>query len=557
MMKKLLISLVAFISVAGIAQTAPGFTISNASGSNSITCANPSLHYHATGSPNLSYVWASSTTTLSGSSVTINSPGTYTVTANDSLNVSSQVIVVGINTIAPISSLNPTLATITCNLNSAVTFTGSSNVPNCTHFFSAPQGGTAIYYNNTSLYTPFAPGTYTYILEDNSNGCKTIKTFAINSNTSHPTFSLVSPQSFTLGCGSKSVAVISIVNGSSTNSLQIPTGGPVSYSIVSQFASPVLPTGTLSGISNYTLANSGSWTVVVRDNVSGCDSRIPFSVIQTTNTPNLQVSVPQQVLDCNTSSITLKASSSTPNVSYTWSFPGTPGNSPFDTLVVKTVTSSPTTSIIANYTILISDNNNTCKTFSVIPIYQNIYEPQTQISSGGNSTITCQTPTILLTNISASGIPQNSGFPVTAPVIGLLWEGPAPLLPVSLSTSYTANISGIYTLTAKDLNNGCVASNTFQIYGDCNLVGIEKSISLSNSFKIYPNPNNGEFTINNITANQNLKVRIFNALGELIKSEMINSEMIKINLQRENKGVYVLQIIENESVILSKKILIQ
>lgn len=556
-MKNLLISFVALISVAGIAQTAPGFTISNTSGSNSITCANPAINYLATGAPNLSYVWASSTTTLSGSSVTINSPGTYTVTANDSLNVSSQVIAVGINTIAPISALNPTIATITCNLNSAVTFTGSSNVPNCTHYFSAPQGATANYYNVTSLYTPFAPGTYTYILEDNSNGCKTIKTFAINSNTSHPTFNLFSPQSFTLGCGSKSVAVVSIVNASTTNSLQIPTGGPVSYSIVSQFASSVSATGTLSGISNYTLANSGSWTVVVRDNVNYCDSRIPFTVLQNTNTPNIQVSVPQQVLDCNTSSITLKASSSAPNVSYNWTFPGTPGNNPFDTLVVKTVTSSPTASIVANYSISISDNSSTCKTFSVIPIYQNIYKPKTQISSGGNSTITCQTPTIMLTNVSTTGIPPSTGFSITAPVIGLLWEGPAPLLPASLSTTYIANISGIYTLTAKDLNNGCVASNTFQIYGDCNLVGIEKSISLSNSFKIYPNPNNGEFTINNTTANQNLKVHLYNALGELIKSEIINSEVIKINLQHENKGIYVLQIIENESVILSKKILIQ
>ena len=67
----------------------------------------------------------------------------------------------------------------------------------------------------------------------------------------------------------------------------------------------------------------------------------------------------------------------------------------------------------------------------------------------------------MLTNISISQIvPNGPILPPSQPVIGYYWQGPSPQDPLPLSTTYIAGISGVYTLTAKDLNNGCVATAT-------------------------------------------------------------------------------------------------
>ena len=65
----------------------------------------------------------------------------------------------------------------------------------------------------------------------------------------------------------------------------------------------------------------------------------------------------------------------------------------------------------------------------------------------------------MLTNQSTSN--QSPAFgPVAYPVIALLWEGPTPQLPLQVSSTYLAAMPGTYTMTAKDLNNGCMAVGT-------------------------------------------------------------------------------------------------
>jgi hypothetical protein len=103
--------------------------------------------------------------------------------------------------------------------------------------------------------------------------------------------------------------------------------------------------------------------------------------------------------------------------------------------------------------------DNLCETKTVIPMYQNLFAPNAAISSFTNA-ITCITPTIVLSNLSTSGIPPGSIFPNSSAVIGFNWFGPAPQASLSISTTYTAATAGVYTLIAKDLNNGCTSSVT-------------------------------------------------------------------------------------------------
>jgi len=94
---------------------------------------------------------------------------------------------------------------------------------------------------------------------------------------------------------------------------------------------------------------------------------------------------------------------------------------------------------------------------------QNVFPPKTAISNGGLNEITCSTASIVLTNQSSTGIPPGSGYPTTEVVQAYIWFGPSPQEPLQLSTTYTAQVVGIYTLIARDLNNFCTAPGTITI----------------------------------------------------------------------------------------------
>jgi gliding motility-associated-like protein len=66
----------------------------------------------------------------------------------------------------------------------------------------------------------------------------------------------------------------------------------------------------------------------------------------------------------------------------------------------------------------------------------------------------------MLSNQSVSNIPPNTIFPTGNQVIGLLWEGPSPQDPASNQSTYLGFMVGTYTMTARDLGNGCTSVTT-------------------------------------------------------------------------------------------------
>lgn len=274
---------------------------------------------------------------------------------------------------------------------------------------------------------------------------------------SGPIFSVISPQSFTLGCNSKSLCTISIINAATS-----PTpGGAVSYSLIAPGNPTVLPSGSLSLNNVYTVSTSGIWSIVVRDNTTSCDTWSTITITSNTALPVIgTVSASQNPLNCSTPSTTLQATTN-PGMSYVWYFNNIPGSLQSNSISVVTVTAAPTMTLIDSYTLVVTDYNNTCQSFSVIPIYQNLFPPTASISAGGGS-LNCSTSTLVLTNQSTTGIPVGP-FPTNQPVVGLLWEGPAPQVNSALSSTYLAQTAGVYTMTAKDMNNGCIQSTTYTV----------------------------------------------------------------------------------------------
>jgi len=453
----------------------PVFNITPPGGNYLITCLQPSIEI-TLNPPTNNYTCTNGVSAqIIGSSAVFtptNAFGNWTVIAQHPTSgcISTQTFAINVNTVVPGSTVTPLFQNITCTLTSVSLVTAFSNPTiNITHSWIAPQGATLTANTASAGFLPGGPGIYTHCITNDANGCSTCKTFTVTSSSGFPTYSVSSPQNFTLGCNSKSMAVISI-DGADTSPIG---GGPVSYTIIGPPTSTFVPTGTLSTQSVYSVTAPGTWTIITKDNTNFCETRVQQSVLQNTFSPQISAIVPQHILTCYTPSIILEGQSTTPNVSYNWSFPGNPGNVNGNTVSVVSNSAASTNTALANYTLTIVDNNNTCVSSTVVPMLQNLFKPNAVIV-GGNQ-ITCNTATVVLTNFSNSNIPPVFG-PLAAPVIALLWEGPTPQVPLQVTTTYVGSMPGTYTMTAKDLNNGCIAIATKTV----------------DDFRDYPNVNRPE-----------------------------------------------------------------
>ncbi|MEY5048328.1 MAG: hypothetical protein RLZZ175_1687 [Bacteroidota bacterium] len=127
------------------------------------------------------------------------------------------------------------------------------------------------------------------------------------------------------------------------------------------------------------------------------------------------------------------------------------------------------------------------------------------------------------------------------------------------STTNKIGSNGFIKYTIKPLTTLQVdeeIKNTAHIYFDFNeaiitntvntkvfaVVGLENE-STNNLFTIFPNPNNGTFTVN--TNNENCSVEVSNITGEIVYQTALN-ETTKLDLQNLAKGLYLIKVVSNE-----------
>jgi gliding motility-associated-like protein len=444
-------------------QPAPAaFSVTPFGSTHSITCVQQTVNLTAS-NPNLTYTWTGSAfSPVISNSISLTSTHLGLVTLvglNPTTGCSSTHTFQLVQNVAiPSSTLSTNLINITCSQTMAPTLsvTASPSV-NISNLIYSPQGGTFVATSYTTIYNIGGPGVHTCVARDESNGCETVKHFTVNSSDHYPTYNVISPNNFTIGCTTTGIATVNIVDAASTIP---PGGGGTTFTLMAPSSSTVVAPGLLSTNPTWTVNEAGTWTVIVRDNTNQCETKTPISILQNTFTPHIRATAPQDVLDCNTPSVVLVGTSETPNVGYTWSFQGVPGNVQSPTVNVNINLGTPAATLINNYTLTVTDMGNTCRSTTVITMKQNTAPPITSITSQFTPSITCQTPTITLTNQSRTGI---TAFSTVQPISGFLWQGPTPQEPLQVSSSYVAGTAGVYTLTAKDMNNGCVSQGTFNV----------------------------------------------------------------------------------------------
>lgn len=343
------------------------------------------------------------------------------------------------------TSVSPVLQSVTCSLTTIQTVTLQATTANPQFVIKSPNGGVATLTSNPSHYKPIGTGVYNYTVVDISASCSSVGQFTVASSSQFPTFSLTSTNGYTLGCGSKSVDMVSVVN--------VTTSGVPSYTLLSPTSSTVVPNAPLLIQTSYNLTSGGTWTLVVRDNSTGCQSRAPFTVVSNTTAPVLVFAPHQNTLNCLTPTTSLSFTNT--GLSYTWTGGS---NAP-----VLPITTGGFYSVTAQSTI------NGCSSGTYAAISQNTQSPA--VSLEATYTLGCVSGEALITPLNA-----NSGY-------SYVWIN--PLGNIVSGSTLTATIVGGYTVTATNPTNGCIGTNSTTVK-DCNLVGVEElSIDSQEEVKYY------------------------------------------------------------------------
>ncbi|MGV3698204.1 RCC1 domain-containing protein [Flavobacterium sp.] len=108
------------------------------------------------------------------------------------------------------------------------------------------------------------------------------------------------------------------------------------------------------------------------------------------------------------------------------------------------------------------------------------------------------------------------------------------------------------------LGNGTTTNSLTPVLvnGSCQNLSIDQ-INENNTLLIYPNPNNGNFTIDFDSLLGEKKIEIYNILGQIIYNSKVDNEHAVINLSGKPKGIFICRISQGSKIIRTGKIIIE
>jgi len=342
-----------------------------------LTCTTESIILTATATVQgtASYLWSTGATTAS---ISVTTPGSYSVTVTDSDNgcsATSESTIITQDITAPIASVSAETTVLTCATES-ITLTATATVQ-----------GTASYLWSTGATTMSisitTPGSYSVTVTDSENGCSvTSDDVTITQDITAPSAS-VSAATTVLTCVTESITLTATATVQGTASYLWSTGA------------------TTASIA---LTTPGSYSVTVTDSDNGCSITSESVVItQDITAPNVSISAATTILTCNTQSIALTATAEGA-ASYLWSTGAT--------------TASINVTAAGTYTVTVTGSNG-CSATATVTITGNSTQPSVVIT--GNAVLTCttQSATLIATATVSSSIGKKTSisysliFPLT------------------------------------------------------------------------------------------------------------------------------------------------
>ncbi|WP_188363132.1 T9SS type A sorting domain-containing protein [Flavobacterium orientale] len=316
----------------------------NAGADKELTCTVASIALSGSSTtPGATFAWIASNggNIVSGANTatpTVNAAGTYTLTVTNPANgcTATDVALVTINNTPPNANAGADKE-LTCTVTS-IALSGSSTTPGATFAWVASNGGNIVSGANTATPTVNAAGTYTLTVTNPANGCTATDVALVTLNNTPPNANAGADKE--LNCTSKSVSL----SGSST------TPGATFAWVASNGGNIAFGADTATP----TVDAAGTYTLTVTNPDNGCTATDVALVTLNNTPPNANAGDDAQI-SCDTSTVQLSGSSTTVNVSFSWST--LDGN-----IVSGADTATPTVDMEGTYVLTVTDLSNGCTT---------------------------------------------------------------------------------------------------------------------------------------------------------------------------------------------------
>jgi Reelin subrepeat B/Secretion system C-terminal sorting domain len=158
------------------------------------------------------------------------------------------------------------------------------------------------------------------------------------------------------------------------------------------------------------------------------------------------------------------------------------------------------------------------------------------------------TDTVCVTVETAPPIPiisQSWNMLISSSPINNQWYYNSSIIPGATNQTYIATQSGDYQVS---VTNTCgTESSTYNF-----VVGVDEH-SNKNRIQIYPNPNNGKFTVE---GKEMQKIEIYDVSGRIIYQSDVDTEIVEIDLSAYSKGLYHVTI-TTETTLVTKDIVLE
>ncbi|MEZ4941113.1 MAG: HYR domain-containing protein [Saprospiraceae bacterium] len=381
----------------------------SASVSGILTCVNTSVTATATasgGAGSYTYEWSNGNT---GNPTQLTMPGSHNVTVTDANGCTKVAFVnVSSNLVVPNVEAGPN-ASLTCNQPTAIlNGNGSSAGPTFSYLWTASNGGNIVSGANTLTPLVDAAGLYTLVVTNATNGCTSSDNTTVTQGTQPPT-AMTSGDILTCAMATGTVSV-------STNA-----GQPV--------FSWAGPDGFTSMQQNPAVSLTGTYTVTITDQVSGCTNSATATVTENLTAPS--VSATGDTITCAMPSVTISATSGTSGVTYAWTGPNN----------FNSNQQNPTVNVAGTYVVVATDPANGCTDSDTTMVAQNTAPPAASVVA---EQLTCADTLAQITTTT------------NADPAGFAWAGPGGF--TSNLQNPEVQMPGNYTVTITNGANGCTTT---------------------------------------------------------------------------------------------------
>jgi hypothetical protein len=394
-------------ATASVTITQPAVINLSASVSGLLTCAQTSVTATATatgGTPGFDYTWSDGQT---GTPVSFDAPGTYSVTATDA-NGCTKVASVSVNQNILEPNANAQGGTLDCvTTQISLSGAGSSVGTNFSYLWTTTDGN-IVSGGNTLFPVIDDCGTYTLLVTNTSNGCTASASTTVDCMVDPPDIS--ASNNGPLTC---TTTMVTLSGNSSVSGVSYQWSGPNGFN---------------STLQNPTVNTPGAYTLLVTNPENSC-TNVAITIVNQNIEPPTDTARVSGMLTCQVSQVEISMTTNITNGTFEWKGPnGFISNQKKDTIAIP-----------GDYIGIVTNPTNGCKARDTITVVQNTTPPGASASVSG--VLTC-----INTSVQILGGPNGHSYS---------WKGPNSY--TSTEQSPTVMAAGAYSLVVTSSSNGCTS----------------------------------------------------------------------------------------------------